>query len=185
MCLLINKNKITSCKIKTACGVILFFILISNFSHAQQTLIELLETNNTKSVAYISVETLAMPKTKAMILDTREPIEYAISHIKDAICVGYDNFDLKSVTNKIPNKTQPIVVYCSLGIRSETIAERLKKAGYKNVKNLYGGIFEWKNKNFKLYNSKGGTTDSIHTFSEEWGKWLKKGIKVYPKNIRK
>jgi len=33
-------------------------------------------------------------------------------------------------------------VYCSLGIRSEVIAKKLKKAGYTNVFNLYGGIFE-------------------------------------------
>lgn len=181
MWLLINENKFTSYKL----GVIFYFLLISNFSHAQQTLLELLENNNTESVAYISVETLALSRTKAIILDAREPREYTISHIKDAICVGYDNFDLKSVTNRIPNKTQAIVVYCSLGIRSEDIAERLKIAGYKNVTNLYGGIFEWKNKDFELYNSRGNTTDSIHTFSEEWGKWLKKGIKVFPKNITK
>ena len=185
MCSSINKNKFTFYKARMASGATLFFLLISSFSHTQQTLPELLETNNTKSVAYISVETLALTGTKAIILDAREPREYTISHIKDAICVGYDNFDLGSVTSRIPDKTQTIVVYCSLGIRSEDIAERLKIAGYKNVTNLYGGIFEWKNKDFKLYNSRGNTTDSIHTFSEEWGKWLKKGIKVFPKSITK
>jgi len=70
-------------------------------------------------------------------------------------------------------------VYCSLGIRSEDIAEKLKKAGYNNVLNLYGGIFEWKNKDFTVYNSEGTQTEKIHTFSKEWSKWLTKGIKVY------
>ena len=71
------------------------------------------------------------------------------------------------------------MVYCSLGVRSEDIAEQLKKAGYNKVKNLYGGIFEWKNNGFPIYNLENKETDSIHTFSMKWSKWLKKGIKVY------
>ena len=88
-----------------------------------------------------------------------------------------------SLGKKIPNKNEAIVVYCSLGIRSETIGETLKASGYTNIKNLYGGIFEWKNKNFKVYNNKQIETDSIHAFSKTWSKWLKNGIKYYPKTV--
>jgi predicted sulfurtransferase len=86
---------------------------------------------------------------------------------------------MDSVSKKLTNKNSKIVVYCSLGIRSEDIGEKLKKAGYKNVYNLYGGIFEFKNQNLSIYNSKGNTTDSIHAYSKTWGKWLKNGIKIY------
>ncbi|MFB9105669.1 rhodanese-like domain-containing protein [Algibacter miyuki] len=79
----------------------------------------------------------------------------------------------------MPNKDTQIVVYCSLGIRSESIADSLKQAGYTHVENLYGGIFEWKNNNFPVYNSEEKETDSIHTFNKAWSKWLKKGIKIY------
>ncbi len=48
-----------------------------------------------------------------------------------------------------------VVVYCSVGYRSEKIAEKLKAAGYKNVFNLYGGIFEWENQNLPVYDSNG------------------------------
>ena len=65
------------------------------------------------------------------------------------------------------------------GIRSEDIAIKLKKEGYKNVKNLFGGIFEWKNNNLKIYNQKNQTTDSIHAFSKKWSKWLKNGKLVF------
>ena len=71
------------------------------------------------------------------------------------------------------------MVYCSVGIRSESIADSIKKAGYYNIENLYGGIFEWKNNNFPVYNSAQKETDSIHTYNKTWSKWLKKGIKVY------
>jgi len=120
-----------------------------------------------------------MPKTNAVLLDARELKEFQVSHLKNAICVGYDNFDLKATIKQFPNKQQDIVVYCSLGIRSEDIAEQLQNAGYTNVKNLYGGIFEWKNKNFPIIDADDNETEQVHTFSKEWSKWLKNGIKIF------
>jgi rhodanese-related sulfurtransferase len=155
------------------------FILISTFGFSQETLSELLKKHNTNSVPYISVQELAMPKTEALILDAREISEYNVSHLKDAIHIGYTNFYIEAIQKKIKDKNQQIVVYCSLGIRSETIAEQLKKAGYKNVFNLYGGIFEWKNNNFKVYDLEQKETENIHVYSESWSKWLIKGIKIY------
>ena len=157
----------------------ILILLISTFSFSQESISDLLKKYNTKSVPYISVQELAMPKTEAIVLDARELKEYETSHIKDAICVGYDFFQIESISENIPNKESKIVVYCSLGIRSEDIAEKLKKAGYKNVFNLYGGIFEWKNKDFSVYNSEGTQTENVHTFSKEWSQWLTKGVKVY------
>ncbi len=161
--------------------ILLFYIvcLLSTYGFSQESLSELLKKYNTQGVPYISVEELAMPKTNAVVLDAREPQEYEVSHLKDAISVGYDNFDLEIIEKEITNKNQEIVVYCSLGIRSEVVAKKLKKAGYTNVKNLYGGIFEWKNKNFSVYNAQEKETDSIHTFSKEWSKWLTNGIKTH------
>ena len=155
------------------------FVLFSTIGFSQDSISELLNKHNSKSIPYISVEQLAMPKTNAIILDSRELKEYELSHLKGAIHVGYDHFDLDDIELQLPNKDQDIVVYCSLGIRSEVIAEELKKAGYTKVKNLYGGIFEWKNKNFSVYNAQEKETDSIHTYSKEWSKWLNNGIKIH------
>ncbi len=160
---------------------LLFYILclLSTYSFSQESLSELLEKHNSERVPYISVQELAMPKTNAVVLDAREPQEYEVSHLKGAICVGYDDFNVEIVEKEILNKDQEIVVYCSLGIRSEVVADKLKKAGYTNVKNLYGGIFEWKNKHFSVYNIQDKETDSIHTFSKKWSKWLTNGIKIH------
>jgi rhodanese-related sulfurtransferase len=146
---------------------------------AQKSIDKLLKEYNDNSVPYITVQELAMPKTDAIILDSRELNEYKTSHLKNAIHVGYDNFNIDSLQKKIPNKDSRIVVYCSVGIRSESIADSLKLAGYSQVKNLFGGIFEWKNHNFPVYNIEEKETDSVHTFSKTWSKWLKKGVKVY------
>lgn len=155
------------------------FLFLSLSAFSQESIDDLLKQYNTHSVPYISVQELAMPKTEAIILDAREFKEYSVSHIKNALHIGYDTFQIDSVLTKIPEKNKNIVVYCSIGIRSEMIALKLKKSGFTNVKNLYGGIFEWKNYDFPVYDQSGKETEYIHAFSEEWGKWLKKGKKVY------
>ncbi|WP_299059824.1 rhodanese-like domain-containing protein [uncultured Polaribacter sp.] len=160
--------------------IFILFLLITSSVTAQKKLDKLLNKWNHNSVPYISVETLAMPKTEAILLDAREEEEFKTSHIKDAIFVGYDKFKLKETIPKLPeDKNAKIVVYCSLGIRSENIANKLIKEGYTNVYNLYGGIFEWKNADFQVIDTLGNTTEKVHTFNKNWSKWLTKGEKVY------
>ena len=146
--------------------------------NGQRTLTKLLKKYNTESVAYVSVE-MAKSNPDFVFLDARELKEYKVSHLKNAIHIGYDEFNLKKTTSKLTNKNATIVVYCSVGIRSEDIAERLQKAWYKYVFNLFGGIFEWKNKQNVVVDSLNSPTEKVHTFSKEWSKWLKKGIRVY------
>lgn len=159
--------------------LITILLLVPFFSLSQETLEELLKKHNTHSVPYISAEELAMPKTQAIILDAREFKEYEVSHIKNAIFVGFNTFNLQQTMLQLNNKHQTIVVYCSLGIRSEDIAEILTKAGYTKVFNLYGGIFEWKNKGFDVFDTNNMKTNKIHAFSPQWSKWLKTGQKVF------
>jgi rhodanese-related sulfurtransferase len=159
--------------------IVFLFILPSAF--AQKSLDALLNQYNTRSIPYISVEELRMHQfnSDVIILDTRESEEFEISHIAGAQPIGFNQFSIDKISAEIVDKETPIVVYCSLGIRSEEIGEKLIKAGYTNVKNLYGGIFEWKNKAYPVLNSQNKETDSVHTFSKTWSKWLLKGVKVY------
>lgn len=109
-------------------------------------------------------------------IDAREKSEFDASHIKGAIWAGYDDFDLARLTKL--NKDQPVVVYCSVGYRSEKITEQLNKDGFSNASNLYGGIFEWVNQGEKVVNAN-GETHNVHAFNRKWGKWLTAGVKVY------
>ena len=63
------------------------------------------------------------------ILDAREEEEFGVSHLKNARHVGYYWFDMRSVYDIPYNAT--IVVYCTVGTRSERIAEKLVRAGYE------------------------------------------------------
>lgn len=157
----------------------LILVIFSCAMHSQNSLADLLQQYNTHNVPYISVQELAMPKTKAIRLDAREFGEYQISRLINSIFVGYNTFDINQASLHLKDKNQTIVVYCSLGIRSEKIAQQLQEAGYTNVYNLYGGIFEWKNADFPIVDSDGHPTDNVHAYSEAWSKWLLKGTKVY------
>lgn len=161
--------------------LLVFFLLFASNLFAQKTLDELLNQYNTRSIPYISVEQLRMRQNNnnVVILDAREQEEFEVSHINGAKFVGFNNFSVDKVSEEIKEKNTPIIVYCSIGIRSEEIGEKLKKAGYIHVENLYGGIFEWQNKEYPLQNAQKKDTDSVHVFSKLWGKWLVKGIPVY------
>ena len=57
--------------------------------------------------------------------------------------------------------------------------EKLKAAGYRNVRNLYGSIFEWVNQDNPVVDNQGKPTQKVHAYSRTWGVWLNKGEKVY------
>jgi rhodanese-related sulfurtransferase len=115
--------------------------------------------------------------TDIIYLDAREKEEFDVSHIKGAVFVGYDNFDITKLSEF--NKETRIVVYCSVGYRSEKIAEELIQNGYAQTQNLFGGIFDWVNHGFPVYDSQGNKTQKIHPYDKSWGKWLTKGDQVY------
>lgn len=153
-------------------------VLFTQPTVAQRSIEKTLKKWNKESVPYVYPQNLKM-NGLLILLDTRKKEEFEVSHLKGAIWVGHKKFDEQRVLDTIMNKATPIVVYCSIGVRSEHIGEKLLKLGYTNVKNLFGGIFEWKNLDGEVYNPKGVATDSVHAYNKHWSKFLKKGIIVY------
>lgn len=135
---------------------------------------------NKESVPYIKVDSLSAA-SDVILLDTRKKEEYDVSHLENAIWVGYKEFEIDSVLAQIPDTENEIVVYCSIGVRSEDIGEKLMEAGYTNVANLYGGIFQWKNEGNTVYGPSGNKTERVHAFNKHWGKLLLSGEKIYDK----
>ena len=112
-----------------------------------------------------------------VFIDAREENEYEVSHIKKAVWVGYDKLNLSKL--KDTHKNQKIIVYCSVGYRSEKVSEKLIKQGFTDVSNLYGGIFEWKNRGRPVYKNETQTTEKVHAYDKTWGQWLRRGQKCY------
>lgn len=117
-------------------------------------------------------------RQKPVLLDARTPEENEVSFIQGATFINYKAFGMAQIRH-IPKET-PLVVYCSVGYRSERVGELLLKGGYQDVRNLYGGIFEWVNRGNPVYN-RTGRTDKVHVHSWAWSLWLQKGEKVYAK----
>jgi len=156
-----------------------FFLACILTSFAQTNKFEsLLQRNLKHSVPTFKVADLDVLDTY-LIFDAREKIEYQTSHLKNARHIGYNYFAIDSVLQKHSDRSKKIIVYCSIGVRSELIGEKLLNAGYENVYNLYGGIFEWKNQSREVIDKDGAITERVHTYSKEWSKWLTNGIKVY------
>jgi rhodanese-related sulfurtransferase len=91
-----------------------------------------------------------MQKEKdVIILDVRTPQEYREGHISNAINIPVQI--LGQQLNKLNNfKDKKILVYCRSGHRSAIASQILDRAGFKNVYNLKGGLFEWKASGLQL-----------------------------------
>ncbi len=77
----------------------------------------------------------------AVLLDVRNPDEYAAGHIPGSI-----NLPLPSIAEavqRVPDKSTPLFVYCLSGGRSSSAISALEAMGYTNLNNI-GGIRAWR-----------------------------------------
>ena len=127
----------------------------------------------TGSVQQVTPKELAQDLSKPhaiTLLDTRPEKEYQVSHLKGAHCFGFKKADYSRLET-LDRSTQ-IVTYCSVGKRSEKVGEKLLEMGFKNVRNLRGGIFQWANEKFPLVEKDDTPTNAVHPYNLIWGKWL-------------
>jgi glyoxylase-like metal-dependent hydrolase (beta-lactamase superfamily II)/rhodanese-related sulfurtransferase len=76
----------------------------------------------------------------AMIVDVREPSEYAVARVPGAVSIP--QADLATRLNEIPRDRELLVV-CAGGTRSLRSAQFLHAIGYERVTNLDGGTNGW------------------------------------------
>ncbi|ABF39208.1 UBA/THIF-type NAD/FAD binding protein [Candidatus Koribacter versatilis Ellin345] len=79
---------------------------------------------------------------KPFILDVREPHEYQIANL------GGHLIPLNDLPKRIGelDPTQEIITHCKMGGRSQQAVDFLRQQGFKNAKNLTGGINAWSEK---------------------------------------
>ena len=160
---------------------LIFLLTNAMLMQAQNEIEAALDEYADGSVEYISTAELAQlisTDQNIQILDTRKKEEFEVSHLENAIHVGYKNFEIEQYHDQL-NKNQPVIVYCSIGVRSEEIGEKLKTAGFENVKNLRGGLFKWFNEDRQIIDKNGKPTHHIHGYNKKWSRFLKRGEVVY------
>ncbi|MBK7477710.1 MAG: rhodanese-like domain-containing protein [Haliscomenobacter sp.] len=76
-----------------------------------------------------------------VLIDVREPDEH------QAFNVGGHLIPLGTVPHTIPeleeHQEEEVIIYCRSGRRSATAQYMLLQAGFKNVRNLEGGMLAW------------------------------------------
>lgn len=81
-----------------------------------------------------------------ILVDMRNHYESEVGHFEGAWCPDVDTFrdQLPLVVEKLAQKKdQPVVMYCTGGIRCEKASAYLKHQGFKDVYHLEGGIIKY------------------------------------------
>ena len=78
----------------------------------------------------------------AILLDVREQEEYDKKHLPGAILLPLDKLKTADLSTVLPDKDQPIFVYCWAGRRAEYATNDLAKLGYTKVYEI-GGLLDW------------------------------------------
>jgi adenylyltransferase/sulfurtransferase len=88
----------------------------------------------------IDVRQLLETNPGAIIVDVREPFEFAICRVEDAI-----HLPMRQVPGAIDTlpRDQPIFVICHHGHRSRRVMQFLNDQGFAKVTNIRGGIDAW------------------------------------------
>ena len=94
-----------------------------------------------------------------VLIDVREPGEYAEGHLPGAINLPRSVLEFKieahpalacSTSPALADRQRPIVLYCLSGGRSALAADSLQRLGFKDVQSLTGGIVAWRDAGLPL-----------------------------------
>ena len=110
-----------------------------------------------------------------LLLDVREPEEYAVSHLPGAIRVSP-----KATPDQLQDAidlSRPLVLYCSIGYRSSALAEQLTAAGAAQAMNLEGSLFKWANEGRPLRRD-GQATKQAHPYNKKYSRMLREPLRA-------
>lgn len=121
---------------------------------------------STDSLAALLNETSRQPAP--VLLDARQPEEYAVSHLPGATRVDPEATAFPELDSL--ETSTPVVVYCSVGYRSARVTEQLREQGV-TAYNLKGSIFRWANEGRTVVRD-GQAVREVHPYDSTWGDLL-------------
>ncbi len=110
-------------------SVILLFIFVTEIQSLKQ---QPNEISPAKAVDFINHH-------HALVVDLRENNAFRQGHIIDSVSASPDDFNQKKMEK---HKSKPLILVCTKGLTSTTLASKLKKDGYQAMV-LAGGINAW------------------------------------------
>ncbi len=131
-----------------------------------------------KHIQATNLEVLLHAGDNVVLFDVREIEEYVVSRLDGAERIDPD-IETDAFIERFGGALQGklVVFYCSVGVRSSELAERvqdaLRQTGAYAVYNLEGGIFNWHNE-FRHLVTDSGKTSYVHPYSDHWSQLLKR-----------
>jgi len=95
-----------------------------------------------KKVSPSEVKAAIDKKEKIILLDVRDPNEYAAGHIPGAINVSRGTLEF-NIWSKVPDQNAKIYVYCKTAARSALATKTLNDLGYKNAVLMDAPFEDW------------------------------------------
>ncbi len=96
---------------------------------------------STPDIPVVAIADVARRAPATLLLDVREPEEYAHGHVSGAM--NLPQAELASRLGEVPHD-RPVQVICQSGYRSLRSAQFLAQMGYDNVANVQGGTAAWR-----------------------------------------
>ncbi len=88
-------------------------------------------------------------RQRAVVVDVREPEEFAAGHV-----TGAKNVPLAQLEQKLPtavkNKSLPLLLVCATGARANRAVATARKLGYEQAQAVAGGLKSWKDANLPV-----------------------------------
>jgi rhodanese-related sulfurtransferase len=88
-------------------------------------------------------------RERAVVVDVREPEEFASGHMTGAKNVPLNQLEEK-LTAAVKNKTVPLLLVCATGARAQRAVAIAKKLGYEQAQAVAGGLKSWKEANLPV-----------------------------------
>ena len=77
---------------------------------------------------------------RPLLLDVRQDWETRLCRLDNSVHIPIEEIEVR--TEEL-SPDDEIVVYCHQGVRSAAVAQYLQQLGFKDVKNLAGGLDSW------------------------------------------
>ncbi|HEU4656206.1 MAG TPA: molybdopterin-synthase adenylyltransferase MoeB [Capillimicrobium sp.] len=83
------------------------------------------------------------------LVDVRETEEWDAGHLPGATHVPRGYLESR-IDGAVPDRSQPVVLYCASGTRSALAAKTLTDLGYTDVRSMTGGYTLWKDRGYEV-----------------------------------
>jgi phage shock protein E len=100
------------------------------------------EKTAVKNISVDDAEKAVAKEKEIVVLDVRTPKEVAAGHIEGSKSINFYDADFKEQVAKL-DKSKSYVVFCAVGGRSAKACAQMVDLGFKDVRNVEGGMKAW------------------------------------------